>query len=80
MVGIAVDVDALVVGLFVLVTVGEVDVIALIVDVDAVVKTVDVDGLGVAVDVLVGNSVVVNVVVFINMTYMILIEETIIYY
>ena len=77
MVGIAVGVDVLVVGGVVLVTVDEVDVIVLIVVVEAVVKTVDVDVVGVENGVLVGNSVVVNVVVFIIMPYMKLIEETI---
>ena len=72
-------VDVLVVGGVVLVTVDEVDVIVLIVVVEAVVKTVDVDVVGVENGVLVGNSVVVNVVVFIIMPYMKLIEETILF-
>ena len=68
-------VDVLVVGGVVLVTVGEVDFIVLIVVVEAVVTTVDVDVVGVENGVLVGNSVVVNAVVFIIMPYMKLIEE-----
>ena len=55
------DVDALVVGLFVLVTVGEVDVIALVV---VVIGTLEVDVE--VVEELVGDSVVVNVIVVIN--------------
>ena len=73
-------VDVLVVGGVVLVTVGEVDFIVLIVVVEAVVTTVDVDVVGVENGVLVGNSVVVNAVVFIIMPYMKLIEEAIINY
>ena len=68
-------VEVLVVGGVVLVTVGEVDFIVLIVVVEAVVTTVDVDVVGVENGVLVGNSVVVNAVVFIIMPYMKLIEE-----
>ena len=68
-------VDVLVVGGVVLVTVGEVDFIVIIVVVEAVVTTVDVDVVGVENGVLVGNSVVVNAVVFIIMPYMKLIEE-----
>ena len=63
-------VDVLVVGGVVLVTVGEVDFIVLIVVVEAVVTTVDVDVVGVENGVLVGNSVVVNAVLFIIMPYM----------